>query len=192
MESPDLLLIDNYDSFTYNIFDYLCQLGMKVRVEERAKCGLGDLHSAKGLVFSPGPGNPEKLPDLHELICEAVRHKPVLGICLGHQAIAASFGGTISKARPMHGKISTVYRVGKEHPLLTGIPASFKVVRYHSLLVSNLPGPLMPVLETAEGELMAFCHKSLPVAGLQFHPEAWLTQFGHQLLKNWIDNFVRS
>ena len=191
MRPAEILLIDNYDSFTYNICDYLRRLGAKVKVTERAACSPSDFSSADGLVFSPGPGNPTKLPDLQSLIREAVFAKPVLGICLGHQAIAAEFGADIVKGEPKHGKLSRVYRKNGEQALVNGLPSDFQVVRYHSLQVKNLPEPLIPLLETAEGELMAFCHLHYPVAGIQFHPEAWLTEFGTELLKNWLDYFVR-
>ena len=190
MKGPKLLLVDNHDSFTYNIFDYLSRLGAEVIVKTIEKVLPEDFDSADGLILSPGPGNPSKLPDLLHLIQKVVFRKPVLGICLGHQALAHYVGAGIVKAAPMHGKISMVYR-SREVPLLSGIPSKFQVVRYHSLLAERLPDCLLPILETADGDLMAFQHIRLPVMGIQFHPEAHLTEFGLVLLKNWLDVCVK-
>jgi anthranilate synthase component 2 len=186
MNHRRLLLIDNHDSFTYNISDYLKRLGVEVKVLERPYCRKEDIYEADAVVISPGPGNPENLPDLMELISHIAGKKPVLGICLGHQALAHYYGGRIVPAKPMHGKISMVQKVNKSC-LLNGIPDNFRVVRYHSLLVTDLPEVLVPLLITEEKQLMAFAHKRLHVAGIQFHPEAHLTDFGLLLLKNWLD-----
>jgi anthranilate synthase component 2 len=191
MKGPKLLLVDNHDSFTYNIYDYLSRLGAEVSVKMIERVLPEDFDSADGLVLSPGPGNPSKLPDLLQLIQKVVSRKPVLGICLGHQALAYYFGAGIVKAAPMHGKISKVYRQ-HEVPLLSGIPSEFRVVRYHSLLAEHLPDCLLPILETADGENMAFQHIHLPVMGIQFHPEAHLTEFGLVMLKNWLDVCVKN
>jgi anthranilate synthase component 2 len=186
-----LLLVDNFDSFTFNIYDYLCRLGASVKVISRDLVTSKDIQWAEGIVLSPGPGNPENIPVLQNLISDFVEKKPVLGICLGHQALAFHFGATLRKAAPMHGKISLVKKINAPI-LLNNLPASFRVVRYHSLLVEDLPSDLMPLLETEDHFLMAFQHRQLPVMGIQFHPEAHLSEFGLQLLKNWLDVCVKN
>ena len=186
-----LLLVDNFDSFTFNIYDYLCRLGASVKVISRDLVTSQDIHGADGIVLSPGPGNPQNMPILQYLISEFVENKPVLGICLGHQALALYFGASLRKAAPMHGKISLVSKIN-DPALLRNLPASFRVVRYHSLLVENLPTGLIPLLETEDHSLMAFQHKQLPVMGIQFHPEAHLSEFGLLLLKNWLDVCVKN
>lgn len=184
-------MIDNHDSFTYNIYDYLCRIGAEVTVKVREKVVSDDLKKADGIAFSPGPGNPETLPELQNLLRLVVDEKPVLGICLGHQALAFHFGASIVKATPMHGKISAVFRKN-ESALLYGIPQTFRVVRYHSLLVENLPNCLIPILSTKDDLIMAFQHRTLPLFGIQFHPEAHLSEFGLPLLKNWLDVCVKN
>jgi anthranilate synthase component 2 len=150
------------------------------------------LYGYDGLVISPGPGNAESMPDLRKMLELVLGKMPVLGICLGHQAIAHFYGASIIKARPMHGKISLVESL-QESALLSGIPSAFRVVRYHSLVVSDLPSELLPLLVSREDHcLMAFVHRNLPVMGIQFHPEAHLTEFGLPLLKNWLDVCVKS
>ena len=183
-----LLLVDNFDSFTYNIVDYLCRLGVEVTVYSRTEVlQQSVLTGYCGLVISPGPGNPENIPELKEILERALGKFPVLGICLGHQAIAHYFGARIIQSSPMHGKISMVQAVN-DSELLKGIPAAFRVVRYHSLVVSDLPPVLQPLLLSRDDKsLMAFTHRDLPVSGIQFHPEAHLTEFGLSLLKNWLD-----
>jgi len=182
-----LLLIDNFDSFTYNIRDYLARLGATVQVVSRLDCRLEQMDEADGIVFSPGPGNPESIPQLTHLISSAVSRKPVLGICLGHQALALHFGSSLKKADPFHGKFSEVQKVA-DSPYLAHIPEKFRVVRYHSLIVDVLSADLRPLLRTKDGILMAFYHCSLPLLGIQFHPEAHLTEYGLPLLSNWLDS----
>lgn len=188
-----ILLVDNFDSFTYNIFDYLCRLGADVKVCCRSEAlESSDLNEYDGLVISPGPGNPESMPDLKKVLDMVLGKMPVLGICLGHQAIAHFYGAAIIKARPMHGKISLVESL-QDSVLLAGIPSAFRVVRYHSLVVSDLPSELLPLLVSRDDHcLMAFVHRNLPVMGIQFHPEAHLTEFGLPLLKNWLDVCIKS
>jgi anthranilate synthase component 2 len=183
-----ILLVDNFDSFTYNVFDYLSRLGADVKVCFRSEVmDSSELFEYDGLVISPGPGNPESMPDLTKILEMALGKMPVLGICLGHQAIANFYGAHIIKARPMHGKISLVDAL-QDSVLLSGIPSVFRVVRYHSLVVSDLPSELLPLLVSREDNcLMAFTHRNLPVMGIQFHPEAHLTEYGLPLLKNWLD-----
>jgi len=182
----NLLLVDNQDSFTFNIRDYLARLGARVQVLDRDSVSLGHIENSDGVVFSPGPGNPAGMTQLLNLIGQAVARKPVLGICLGHQALAYYFGAEIRQANPMHGKISKVHKVN-ESSLLNQIPDSFSVVRYHSLYVDSIPDDLIPILQTEDSILMAFEHRIFPVFGIQFHPEAHLSEFGLDILRNWLN-----
>lgn len=182
-----LLLVDNFDSFTFNIRDYFGRLGAEVGVISRKDCHPGQMADFDGIVFSPGPGNPQDMPDLSILVSEALSMKPVLGICLGHQALALHFGSSLIKTNPFHGKVSEVFRVSAS-PYLNNIPERFRVVRYHSLIIHELSNELQPLLRTADNNLMAFCHPELPVLGVQFHPEAHLTEYGLPLLQNWLDS----
>jgi anthranilate synthase/aminodeoxychorismate synthase-like glutamine amidotransferase len=182
-----VLLIDNFDSFTYNITDYLRRLGAIVTVKERPMCSMEDFLQSDAVLISPGPGNPQQMPDLMSIVKTVVGLRPVLGICLGHQALAHHFGSDIVKSVPRHGKCSKVQKI-HDSVLLLDLPVQFSVVRYHSLVVSNLAECLNPILITSDWILMAFEHKELPVWGVQFHPEAHLTEFGLQLLRNWLEN----
>ena len=179
-----ILLVDNFDSFTYNLVDYFNQLDLEVEVQ-RNNTPLHKLQSAnyKAVVLSPGPGKPEKAGHLMEVLEYYHDKIPVLGICLGHQAIGAFFNGKIIKSkRPMHGKTSIIYHHGDA--LFGAIPNATKVVRYHSLMCSDLSDELAVLAETEHGEIMAMRHKLLPIYGLQFHPEALLTEFGLEILRN--------
>jgi len=180
-----ILVVDNYDSFTYNLVDYFNQLDLVVHVK-RNNVPLEDIVSDRynAVVLSPGPGIPKKAGNLMKVI-EHYYHKiPVLGICLGHQAIADFFSGDIIKAqKPMHGKISKISHEG-DH-IFAGIPQKFNVVRYHSLVCDILPKTLQVISKSDSNEAMALKHKNLPIYGLQFHPEAVLTQYGLKILQNW-------
>jgi anthranilate synthase component 2 len=181
------LIIDNFDSFTYNLVDYFKQLGRQVIVRRNNE-PLDELESktCDGVVLSPGPGMPKNAGRLMEVIAQYAGKKPILGICLGHQALAEYFGGMLVKAvKPMHGKISQISRA--EDPIFSNLPEKFDVVRYHSLVCSQLPGVLTKLAWDEPGEIMAFRHNELPIYGLQFHPEAVLTQFGLDILRNWIN-----
>jgi para-aminobenzoate synthetase component 2 len=183
-----LLIIDNFDSFTHMLVDYLRQAGAECRVVRNNE-SLEQLtrEAVDGLVLSPGPGTPEQAGRLMEVIDYYYRQIPVLGVCLGHQAIGTFFGASLVPAdQPMHGKVSTV-RVRAEDGLFDGLPASFAVTRYHSLVLTDLPAALIPTAVTDRNEVMALRHRTLPLWGVQFHPEAVLTQGGLQLLKNWIE-----
>lgn len=182
-----ILLIDNFDSFTYTIADYLGRLGCRVKVLERNCVTQAQISAFDGIVFSPGPGSPADLPQLQELVQFALENKPVFGICLGFQAIAFHFGSDVLKGKPMHGKISSVQLTVPDHWLFDGIPAKFPVVRYHSLIVKEVNSPLIPLAITNEQEIMALAHQELPIAAVQYHPEAYLTAFGLQTFKNWIN-----
>lgn len=180
-----LLLIDNYDSFTYNLLDYFYQLGQDCQLI-RNNIDVADLPlNPVGVVISPGPMDPLHAGNLMNIIAHYVEEVPMLGICLGHQALALHFGAKIKHAlKPIHGKISLIENSGKK--IFKGLPTSYKVVRYHSLIVENLPDCLEPLAKTSEEENMAFCHKELAVCGIQFHPEAALTENGLEILSNWL------
>lgn len=182
------------------LVDYLKQAGATCRVI-RNTASIAEITAEPydAVVLSPGPGTPRQAGVLMQVIAHYYQQLPVLGVCLGHQALGEFFGARLEKAsQPMHGKCSTVQKVGPD-PLLDNLPASFAVTRYHSLVLDGLPDSLVPILETqckpAEGsnrqtENMAFRHAQLPIWGVQFHPEAALTQFGLEILKNWI-TFVK-
>jgi anthranilate synthase/aminodeoxychorismate synthase-like glutamine amidotransferase len=184
-----LLVIDNYDSFTYNLVQYLGEMGQEVRVVRNDEipaaeiAALGPSH----IVISPGPCTPNEAGISLEVIKTYAGKIPILGVCLGHQAIGQAFGGKVVRAgRVMHGKTSQISHDGKG--LFTGLPNPFEATRYHSLLIerSSVPDSLDVTAETAEKEIMAVRHKTLPVEGVQFHPESFLTTSGKDLLRNFI------
>ncbi len=182
-----MILIDNYDSFTYNIVQYLQELGCAVEVYENDRISIGELKKKnfKSIILSPGAGNPDGAGISLDVIKEFYTSKKILGICLGHQCIAQYFGGEIIKAKePVHGKVSKIYH--DSSILFKGIPYSFDVTRYHSLVVDKIPDCLISTAKTADGINMALQHKNYPIFGVQFHPEAILTQYGHKLLENFI------
>ena len=181
-----ILLIDNYDSFTYNLVDYFEQLGVEVLVKRNDHSPEDfDGYDIQAVVISPGPENPYKANHLMAIVERFLGHLPVLGICLGHQAIAMALGASLVKARrPMHGMISNISATGEI--LFKDLPAHFDVVRYHSLLIENLPDGVHQVAQTADDELMAFEAPQHLAAGLQFHPEAILTDYGMDILRNWL------
>ena len=181
-----ILLLDNFDSFTYNLQDYLAQIGVDCMVfrndstvEEVSR------YNYKAILLSPGPGKPSDAGCLMDVLDYYAKTHPILGICLGHQAIGEHFGAKLIKAhKPMHGKISTIFHSGGV--LFKGIKKPLKVVRYHSLVLNAIPDALEITAVTEENEIMAVSHKSLPIHGLQFHPEAVLTEEGIQMLHNWV------
>lgn len=185
-----LLLLDNFDSFTYNLLDYLRQLGVDV-VVRRNDTPLPELLALEfeAVVLSPGPGTPRAAGVMMELL-EAVHQRvPVLGVCLGHQALGELFGAEVQRARrPMHGKVSEVQLNQTGEALFEGLPAQIPVTRYHSLVLRQLPPALLPLARTTDDaqELMALRHRTLPLYGVQFHPEALLTPHGLALLRNWV------
>ncbi|GAB3828224.1 anthranilate synthase component II [Hymenobacter jeollabukensis] len=193
-----LLLLDNFDSFTYNLLDYLRQLGVEV-VVRRNDTPLPELLALDfdAVVLSPGPGTPRKAGVMMELLAAVYERVPVLGVCLGHQALGEFFGAELRRgARPMHGKVSEIElniesNIGSNQSaeaLFEGLPARIPVTRYHSLVLSQLPAALLPLARTADpsAELMALRHRTLPLYGVQFHPEALLTPHGLALLRNWV------
>lgn len=185
-----LLLLDNFDSFTYNLLDYLQQLGATVEVvrNDVPLAAIEALPAFDGIVLSPGPGTPARAGVMPALIAAYYRKLPMLGVCLGHQALGEFFGARLGRAvRPMHGKVSEIQWLEKS-PLTANLPARQLVTRYHSLVLSQLPPALVPLAYTtdAPGELMALRHRTLPLYGVQFHPEALLTAYGRALLGNWV------
>jgi anthranilate synthase/aminodeoxychorismate synthase-like glutamine amidotransferase len=182
-----LLLLDNYDSFTYNLYDYLAQLGLKCKVF-RNDISLEKLKKQdfRGVVLSPGAYTPKEANNLMQITAYYHDKIPILGICLGHQAIGDFFGATLVKAkRPMHGKLSMINC--QKDVIFKNLPTQFNVVRYNSLLIEN-PNPILKIIaQTSSGEIMAIRHKELPIWGLQFHPEAALTEYGLEILKNFVE-----
>jgi anthranilate synthase component II len=185
-----LVLIDNYDSFTYNLVHYLGELGAEIAVHRNDKItvqGVLDL-KPKAIVLSPGPCTPREAGICLDLIKAAGPTVPLLGVCLGHQAIGDFYGGKVLRApAPMHGKISTIKTHGKG--LFKGVPKSFDVTRYHSLLVerASLPSCLKVTAETDDGLIMGLQHESHNVHGVQFHPESIASEHGHALLANFLE-----
>ena len=188
---PNLLLIDNFDSFTYNLWHYFLQLGASCEVVRNDHIDINALKSGSydGLVLSPGPRKPADAGMLMECVGALHRSVPMLGICLGHQAIGAYFGASLVKASlPVHGKTSRIVHRGD--PLFAGLPETFSVMRYHSLILENLPSCLECIAQTARGEVMALRHRELPLTGIQFHPESVLTEYGLAMLQNWLNGLV--
>lgn len=179
-----VVLVDNYDSFTYNIVHYLEELGCEVRVDEAG--AIGDLSLASHIIISPGAGNPSEAVESLEVIERYKGVKPILGICLGHQCIAYAFGGRVGRGRePIHGKTSKVEFV--EDRLFVGCERGFEVMRYHSLVVESLGEELEKIAWSREDDvIMALRHKRFPIYGVQFHPESILSQNGHLLLENFL------
>ncbi len=186
--APQILLLDNFDSFTYNLADYLARLGAKCHVF-RNDTPLHLLTQKKydAVLLSPGPGKPQEAGILMDVIAYYHDKLPMLGVCLGHQAIGLYFGARVCKAaKPMHGKLSAI-EVNTQNILFENLPPTFDVVRYHSLLLEDLPQEILEITaQTAQAEIMAITHKQLPVSGIQFHPEAILTQYGLEMLQNWL------
>jgi anthranilate synthase/aminodeoxychorismate synthase-like glutamine amidotransferase len=182
-----LLLLDNYDSFTYNLYDYLYQLGIECKVLRNDECTIADLEALplKAIVISPGPGRPEDSGITMQVIEHFHAKLPILGICLGHQALGLYFGAKLVRGlEPVHGKTSLSSH--NNNVVFEGIHSPFPVMRYHSLVLEQLDGtPLDIIATTAYGIAMAIKHRELPLYGFQFHPESILTPDGLKLLGNW-------
>ena len=183
-----MILIDNYDSFTYNVVQYLKELGISPQIFENDKVTIEELKQIKfdKIIISPGAGNPDTAGISMNVIKEFYKTKKILGICLGHQCIAQFFGSKIIKSEtPTHGKTSKII-VDNNSTLFKNLPKEFNVTRYHSLIVQDLPKDLKLTAKTNDNIIMAFEHKNLPLYGVQFHPEAILTEYGYELLENFI------
>ena len=184
-----ILMVDNYDSFTYNIVQYFGELGAAVTVVRNDEVSLADIaaQAPTHLVISPGPCSPAEAGISVAAIQHFAGKLPILGVCLGHQAIGAAFGGKIIRAQQlMHGKTSVISTT--QQGVFAGLPAQFTVNRYHSLAIerSSCPAELELTAWTDDGEIMGVRHKSLPIQGVQFHPESILTEHGHAMLKNFL------
>jgi para-aminobenzoate synthetase component 2 len=186
-----VLVVDNYDSFVFNLVQYLGQLGVECAVRRNDELSLSDVgrDGADGVLLSPGPGTPERAGICVPLIREYAGRLPIFGVCLGHQAFGVAFGATVNRAPELlHGKTSAVHHKGEG--VLAGLPDPFIATRYHSLAVieSTLPDEIEVTGRTDSGVVMAMRHRTLPVEGVQFHPESVLTQGGHLMLANWLAN----
>jgi anthranilate synthase component 2 len=185
-----ICLIDNYDSFTFNLVHYFGDLGADVRVHRNDKITSAEIVAADpdAIVLSPGPCTPKEAGICLDLIAAAADKIPILGVCLGHQAIGGAFGGKVVRApTPVHGKLSEIRHEGAG--IFRGINAPFRATRYHSLVVerASLPDDLAVTADTADGLVMGLAHRRLPVHGVQFHPESIASEHGHSMLKNFLD-----
>ena len=185
-----ILVIDNYDSFTYNLVQYLGELGAKLSVRRNDEIDIGEIEALRPshIVLSPGPCTPNEAGVTLPVIERLAAKVPILGVCLGHQAIGQAFGGKVVRAgQVMHGKVSRISH--DRRGVFSGIPDDFVATRYHSLVVerSTVPACLEVTARSEDGEIMGLRHRSLPVEGVQFHPEAMLTEHGHKMLQNFIE-----
>ncbi|HRQ36951.1 MAG TPA: aminodeoxychorismate/anthranilate synthase component II [Chloroflexota bacterium] len=184
-----IVVIDNYDSFTYNLVQYLGELGQEIRVFRNDQVTVAEVRAMQPdhIVISPGPGDPHDGGISLDLLRELGPTTPIFGVCLGHQCIGEAYGGQVVRApRLMHGKTSRVYHNGEG--LFNGIPSPFQATRYHSLIVQEpLPDCLEVTAFTSQGEVMGVRHKEFPVVGVQFHPESILTEHGKRILQNFLD-----
>ena len=183
-----ILVVDNYDSFVFNLVQYLQQLGAEVVVKRNDEVNANSINEFDGVLLSPGPGTPEDAGACIEIVNAAIeKQKPLLGVCLGHQAIGAALGGKVSRAPELlHGKTSQVQH--KNEGVFKDLKSPFRATRYHSLAIenSNFPNDLIITATTDSGVIMGVKHKTAPIDGVQFHPESVLTEGGHRLLSNWL------
>jgi anthranilate synthase/aminodeoxychorismate synthase-like glutamine amidotransferase len=187
---PHVLVVDNYDSFTYNLVQCLLALGAACDVRQNDRIDVPEVLAAlpDGILISPGPGQPEHAGVSLAVIRALAGKRPILGVCLGHQAIALAFGARVERAAlPVHGKTSRIVHDGRG--VFQDVPSVFEATRYHSLMVASgsVPDELEVSARTTAGEVMALRHRSLPLEGLQFHPESILTEHGPRLVQNWLD-----
>ena len=183
-----ILVIDNYDSFVFNLVQYLAQIGAEVEVRRNDEVGAEAADDFDGVLLSPGPGTPEEAGICLEVVRRCAGRVPIFGVCLGHQAIAVAYGAVVSRAPELlHGKTSLVHHRGVG--VLTGLPDPFTATRYHSLAVERdtVPAELEITGETDTGIVMALRHRELLVEGVQFHPESVLTEGGHRMVANWLE-----
>ncbi|GAN95533.1 anthranilate synthase component II [Komagataeibacter europaeus NBRC 3261] len=188
-DTPMILLIDNYDSFTFNLVHYLGDLGETCEVYRNDAISVDDALALKpeAIVISPGPCSPNEAGICCDLIAAAAGKVPVFGVCLGHQAIGQVFGGRVVRAPvPMHGKVSPVYHDGTD--IFAGLPDPFNATRYHSLTVDpdSLPDTLVATAHTSDGVIMGLRHATLPIFGVQFHPESIASEYGHEIMANFL------
>ncbi len=184
-----ILLIDNYDSFTFNLYHFLGEVGAQCDVWRNDKITVEAVLALKpeAIVLSPGPCTPNEAGICLDLIAAAAGKIPLLGVCLGHQSIGQAFGGHVIRApMPMHGKVSSITHTGTD--ILAGLPSPFSATRYHSLIVERdtLPDALVPTAWTDDGIIMAMHHRTMPIYGVQFHPESIASEHGHQILANFL------
>jgi len=182
-----ILVIDNYDSFTWNLVHYLMELGVEVRVERNDALSAADVlaSGAAAVLISPGPCTPDDAGISLEVVAAcAAAHRPLLGVCLGHQAIGQYFGGSVARGGLMHGKTSAISHDGSG--LFAGLPSPFTATRYHSLIVRDVPATLVVNAHAPDGFVMGLRHVALPIHGVQFHPESIATEHGHALLANFV------
>jgi para-aminobenzoate synthetase component II len=182
-----VLVVDNYDSFVFNLVQYLAQLGADCTVRRNDEIGAEEAVTFDGVLLSPGPGTPERAGACIDIVRACAGEVPVLGVCLGHQAIAAAYGGVVEQAPELlHGKTSALLHEGAG--VLAGLPSPFTATRYHSLSVrpESVPAELEVTGRTEGGVVMALRHRDVPLEGVQFHPESVLTEGGHRLLANWL------
>src|ERR1700761_6342314 len=183
-----ILIIDNYDSFTYNLVHLVNEIGLQCEVWRNDQFALGDVDAYSHIILSPGPGIPSEAGLLLQVIEKYSPTKSIFGVCLGQQAIAAVFGGKLYNLKqPMHGIATPIKVTDRQEKLFAGLPESFKVGRYHSWVVDgNLPGVLpVTAIDEADNSVMALRHKEYDVRGVQFHPESVLTEYGREMMKNW-------
>ena len=184
-----ILVVDNYDSFVFNLVQYLQQLGAEVVVKRNDEVNADSINGFDGVLLSPGPGTPEDAGACIEIVNAAIgKQKPLLGVCLGHQAIGAALGGKVSRAPELlHGKTSQVQH--KNEGVFKDLKSPFRATRYHSLAIEtpSVPEELLVTATTDTGVIMGVKHKSAPIEGVQFHPESVLTEGGHRLLANWLE-----
>ena len=185
-----ILVVDNYDSFVFNLVQYLQQLGAEVVVKRNDEVNTNSINEFDGVLLSPGPGKPEDAGACIEIVNAAIeKQKPLLGVCLGHQAIGAALGGKVSRAPELlHGKTSQVQH--KNEGVFKDLKSPFRATRYHSLAIENpnFPNDLTITATTDSGVIMGIKHKNAPIEGVQFHPESILTEGGHHLLANWMES----
>ena len=190
-----ILVIDNYDSFTYNLVQYLGEFGAEVAVERNDAVSVDDIRklAPSGVLISPGPGRPEEAGVSLEVIAKLGAEIPIFGVCLGHQSIAQHFGASVVRAdRLMHGRTSEILH--QRQGVFESLPSPLTATRYHSLIVKRdtIPDELEITAWTDQGEVMGIRHRQLRIEGVQFHPESFLTEHGHDLIRNWLSSFSAS
>ncbi|TRZ97387.1 MAG: anthranilate synthase component II [Nitrospiraceae bacterium] len=186
MSSFQILVVDNFDSFVYNIVQYLEELGAHCTTMKNDEVPSNSVGNYDGVLISPGPGSPESAGASIEIVLECARLKvPMFGVCLGMQTLAVAYGGEVNQAAELiHGHTSNILH--EESRLFLNVPSPFLATRYHSLAVTKVPSELHITAQTSDGVVMALEHRALPLSGVQFHPEAILSEYGHQIFRNWL------